>query len=614
MLGANGYWCESCSFNCWIPLEERGAPCQIGLTLTPQKARAIPNPVVRGLSIFCLLAAFLTLRAEAVQAAPQVQIRDRVDIEMGPVTRVGGLALFRGRVIERAAGTGAADATVRLEVNNESQFVKTDGSGNFRARFYLPEGEHLLAVDFAGDQTLDAAYFELVDFDISKVAVSLSLTMPSSVADDAKEVQGEVTATTGSGSAALRVQVLFAPADSTPKVIDSIELDDQGRGTLLLRQQDLGGPGRKRIEIRFPGNEELDSATASHNLLVSQTSNLTLRTNQASYDYGDTVVAAGRLLDGRGDAIEGGIVSLQYSSQSIGEAKTDSRGDYVVRIDTDEIGSGSVALQSRYAPLSAEGVNSLSKPIRIKIGERKPIPIAYTITAFAVASFALLSFVTLRTRPWQRWQRPAESDDQEGNAELGVDAPPLVTGFAPGRKKLRSTIGRVRHTDFNGRVRNVITSKGIEDATIVVASHREQELRSDEQGRFAISGLSTGEFKITVGAHGFVSEHFSIQIPHRGEYHDSVVDLLPVREKIFSLYKYAVRSLLPNAKLWGIWTPRQILNHVRKGHPSVRLSELTDFVEESFFSQRIPTEDKIDLTRAMIRGLEQEPTAPGPQP
>jgi hypothetical protein len=595
-------------------MEECGAPCQIGLTLTALKARAIPRSVARGLSIFCLLAAFLSLQPEALQAAPMVQIRDRVDIEMGAVTRVGGLAQFQGRVVERAAGSGAVRAVVRIEVNDESQVVRTDTNGNFSARFYLPEGEHLLAVDFSGDENLDAAHFEMANFDISKIAVSLSLSMPSTIADDATELRGEVMATTGSGSAALRVDVFFGSADAPLKKIDSLDLDAQGRGTLLLSQQELGGPGRKRIELRYPGSRELDSATASHNLIVSQTSSLTLITNRDNYDYGDTVVASGRLLDGRGNAIEGGIVSLQFSNQSIGQAKTDSRGDYVVRIDTDEIGSGTARLQARYAPLSADGLSSLSKPVRVSIGERKPIPIAYTITAFALASFALLSFVTLRTKPWKRWQHPSKDEDQEGNSEFAVDAPPLVTGFAPGRKKLRSTIGRVRYTDFHGRVRNVITSKGIEDATIFVASHREQELRSDEQGRFAISELSEGEFKITVGAHGFVSEHFSIQIPHRGEFHDAVVDLLPVREKIFSLYKYAVRSLLPDAKLWGIWTPRQILNHVRKNSPSVRLAELTDFVEESFFSQRIPTEEMIDLTRAMIRGLDQEPTGPGPQP
>ncbi len=593
---------------------QRGAPCQIGLTLTLQSARAIPKAVARGLSIFCLLAAFLSLRPEAIQAAPVVQIRDRVDIEMGPVTRVGGLAVFRGRVMERAANLGAAKVSVRLEVNGESQNTQTDQSGNFNARFYLPEGEHLLSVDFPGNDELDAAYFEMAEFDIAKVAVSLSMTMPSTISDDIAELRGEVTATTASGSAALRIRVFYGSAESKLGEIGPLELDELGRGTIVLRPQELGGPGRKRIELRYPGSPEFDSATASHNLLVSQTSSLTLSTNQESYGYGETIVATGRLLDGRGNAIEGGIISLQFSGQSIGQAKSDSRGDYVVRIDTDEIGSGAAALQSRYAPLSADGLSSLSKPVRITIGDRKPIPIAYTITAFALASFALLSFVTLRTRPWQRWQRPSKEEDEDGNPDFAIEAPPLVTGLAPGRKKLRSTIGRVRYTDFHGRVRNVINSKGIEDATVFIASHREQELRSDQQGRFAISELSEGEFKITVSAHGFVSEHFSVHIPHRGEYHDAVIDLLPVREKIFSLYKYAVRSLLPDAKLWGIWTPRQILNHVRTSRPSLRLSELTDFVEESFFSQRIPSEDKIDLVRAMIRGLSEEATGAGPQP
>jgi hypothetical protein len=560
------------------------------------------------------LAALLTLSAESIHAAPLVQIRDRVDIEMGPVTRAGGMAQFRGRLVERAGGEGAANTRVRLEVGGQQLYVNTDASGNFTARLLLPEGEHLLSVDFVGDSKLDPAHFEMAEFDITKVPVSLTLTTPNTLPDEATELRGTVSAITESGNPSLAINVFYGSAGASLKEIKSLQLDSQGQATLILDQRELGGPGQKRIEVRYAGSADLDAAMASKNLVISQTSELTLTTNAESYSYGDTIVASGRLVDGRGDPIEGAVVSLQISSQSIGQAKSDARGDYVVKIDTDEIGSGPAALQAQYAALAAGSPPSISKPVRIKIGERKPIPIAYTVTAFAVASFALLSFVTLRTKPWLRWQRPKEQSDDSEDTDFTQVAPPLVTGLAPGRRKLRSTIGRANYTDFHGRVRDVVTSKNIEDASIVVASHREQELRTDAQGKFAITGLTEGEFKITVSAHGYVSEHFGVQMPHRGEFHDAVVDLLPVREKIFSLYKYAVRSLLPDPQLWGIWTPRQILDHVRKGQPSVYLAELTDFVEESFFSQRIPSEDKIDLTRAMIRGLAQEPTAPGPQP
>ena len=46
------------------------------------------------------------------------------------------------------------------------------------------------------------------------------------------------------------------------------------------------------------------------------------------------------------------------------------------------------------------------------------------------------------------------------------------------------------------------------------------------------------------------------------------VDLVPVRERVFQLYRRAAEPSLPEARLWGIWSPRQIMDHVRTKKPS----------------------------------------------
>ena len=99
-----------------------------------------------------------------------------------------------------------------------------------------------------------------------------------------------------------------------------------------------------------------------------------------------------------------------------------------------------------------------------------------------------------------------------------------------------------------------------------------------------IEKLDTGEWRAEVAAPGHVTEQFSVTIPHRGELRGVRVDLVPVRERVFQLYRRAAEPVLPEARLWGIWSPRQIVDHVRSKRPSPALADLTDFVEEVYFS------------------------------
>jgi hypothetical protein len=62
---------------------------------------------------------------------------------------------------------------------------------------------------------------------------------------------------------------------------------------------------------------------------------------------------------------------------------------------------------------------------------------------------------------------------------------------------------------------------------------------------------------------------------------------------VFQLYRRAAEPVLPEAKLWGIWSPRMIVDHVRSKRPSPALADLTDFVEEVYFSSRLAAETVI---------------------
>jgi hypothetical protein len=109
-------------------------------------------------------------------------------------------------------------------------------------------------------------------------------------------------------------------------------------------------------------------------------------------------------------------------------------------------------------------------------------------------------------------------------------------------------------------------------------------------GGFALEGLALGEWSAQVTAPGHVTETFVVSIPHRGELRGVRVDLVPVRERVFQLYRRAAEPLLPEPRLWGVWSPRQIVDHVRRKRPTPALAELTDFVEEIYFSARVAEE------------------------
>ena len=126
------------------------------------------------------------------------------------------------------------------------------------------------------------------------------------------------------------------------------------------------------------------------------------------------------------------------------------------------------------------------------------------------------------------------------------------------------------------------------------AGARHNEVRravtTGADGTFTFEALPMGEWLAEVKARGHVTENFVVSIPHRGELRGVRVDLVPVRERVFQLYRRAAEPILPEPRLWGVWSPRQIVDHIRSKRPSPALADLTDFVEEVYFSPRLAAE------------------------
>jgi hypothetical protein len=143
--------------------------------------------------------------------------------------------------------------------------------------------------------------------------------------------------------------------------------------------------------------------------------------------------------------------------------------------------------------------------------------------------------------------------------------------------------------------------------SIALGGHNGHDALAGSDGAFAFEGLMPGEWKVEVACAGHVTERFAVTVPHRGELRGARVDLMPVRERIFSMYKRAALPLLPDPAKWGVWSPRQIFDHVRSKKLAPALAELTDFVEHAYFSARLPDEDVLpDAASRVERALREQ--------
>jgi hypothetical protein len=230
------------------------------------------------------------------------------------------------------------------------------------------------------------------------------------------------------------------------------------------------------------------------------------------------------------------------------------------------------------------------------VAERRPVPVGYSLAAFAATAASIVAFVALRTRPWTRWVERLRGESAGKGAGEGEGEAAPHTGLSLARPGLVSTLRRPHDRGFTGQVSDAVTGEPVEGAQVELDA---ASSLTQADGKFAFEELDDGDHGARVSCAGYVTEAFAVTTPHRGELRDARVDLLPVRERIFQLYREVAERLLPRADLWGVWTPRQIFDHVRLSQPVRALSELTDYVEEKYFSARLP--DESELPEAAIK-------------
>jgi hypothetical protein len=570
--------------------------------------------------------------ARPAAAGPIVIVSSRTAIELEPVRRLGPDTIgIYGKLVDKYSRAPIDYEQIAISVDGVRQGDQTDRDGKFDATFYaIGPGVHHLLIEYLGkDESYSATTYEISNFDILKRPLSVSIELDRDVVPYSDpQLQISLTARSdGTTTPALLGPFVVKVGDDSGdgKQVASLTTDGSGKATLNLRGALLGAPGRKRIEVAFAGNDQWDPARAELGFLLRTATAMTFALADADVAHESKVRGSGRLVDDIAGGVAGATIELVKLDQpaagqtkpsspeartSLAKTTTDGSGNFSLSFDASELGPGRFNLQASYDS-NEEWRGSSQKVVTVDIAQPSPAPVSYTLLVFGATLLAVLAFILLRTRPWEKikWRRkqtPPAEEDEDRPAEEEVRA-----GLQLARPSVMSTLRRVRDTGFAGAVANAVNGRPVGGATLLLRheSAGNQAVDSDGAGRFEIEGLAPGAWQVSVAAYGFCTERFIITIPHRGELRGARVDLLPVRERIFAMYGECAKPMLPETKLWGIWTPRQIFDHVRRQAEAPKLAGLTDFVEEAYFSQRTPGEEAVAETRDLIAQAHAERTA-----
>jgi hypothetical protein len=395
-----------------------------------------------------------------------------------------------------------------------------------------------------------------------------------------------------------------------------------GEPFVLLRK-DVGGAGNYRLRAQYAGNDLHQPALALALLELTSRSETTMKLSSLRLAYEDELVVSGTVSDDDGKPLARAAVTLMSGDRRLAQSTTNDKGAYRFEIEAEVIaatvkgssgasgglstpssstsaagGPGQYGIQVQADPGVSAIKGSRSEPAVIRILAPQPVPVSYTIVAFIATLAAAGGFFLARRQPWKklrRPQKPADVPSEEG------EIVPLQGGLHIAKPGVVATLRRPSDDGFSGVVRDTVRGRPVEGAGVLLTlGSSERTVVTGPDGSFSVDKLEVGDWRAIVSATGHIAERFAVTIPHRGELRGVRIDLVPVRERVFQLYRRAAEPVLPEARLWGIWSPRQIVDHVKAKRPSPALAELTDFVEEVYFSPRLCEESVLPQAEGRV--------------
>jgi len=529
---------------------------------------------------------FICLVMGVAEAGPTVEIRAQTQLSLSGVKKMDdGRVMVTGKLQDKLTGTEIPGESVTVTIGGVSATGTTEGDGSFRIPVPSDgEGQQEVTLTFGGAQRLEKATPLTVKTDPAKMQIELNIVK---LGDDLAGARLRVEA---KGDDTMMVPGL--PLQLEIGAVDQDKL--RPRGTVgsgeefVLTRKDAGGPGAYRLRAIFPGDDTKQGAIATQTLELDSNTTTTMKVSTTSLAFEDDLVVTGKVLDDDEKPVSHAAVTLVSGDRRLAQGATTEQGTYRFEVEGEIIGQGQFGIQVQADPGKPFIRSSRSNPEIVRIAAPQPVPVSWTVAAFLATAIAAGGFFAARNKPWRRLRRPAppaEVPSEEGEIEQQAG------GLVIAKPGVVATLRRPHDDGFSGVVRDTVRGRPVEGAVvIVVLGDVERSIRTLADGSFAIDKLQIGEWRAEVAAPGYVTERFAVTIPHRGELRGVRVDLVPVRERVFQLYRRAAEPVLPESRLWGIWSPRQIVDHVRSKRPSPALADLTDFVEEIYFSPRLAGE------------------------
>lgn len=556
---------------------------------------------VRSLTLVALVVALVAAVPAAAVSAPTIEVRARSRLELKSAERTsrGDLEIV-GRLLDAGTGVGLAGQEVTVLVHGRTERGTTDETGEFSVTvggMSIPTAH--IVFEFEGASRADPSKLESPNVELRKRAVSLSL----SLAPTATGFDLTISATSAGARVDVPVMLAAGPTDVDPTPLGSALT---GTTTPITRAQ-LGGAGRGRVVVTFEGNNDLAPARAEVSTESKAKSVIKAALTDATVAFEDDVVVAGTVTGDDGAALARAPVSLFTGDRRLSQTIADDQGRFRLRVEAQILRAGQHPLQVAVDPSSPWIEPSRSQPMVVVIAPAEPVPVAFTVAAFAITALVAAGFFWLRARrtPPRKIVAPEEAAD--------APAPVVTGGLTVGRPSIADTIRRAHDHGLAGVVRDAVRHRGLQGATLRLRhASGEQLLAAGPTGEFEIDGLAPGVWQVKVSGSGHVAERFELSLPHHGELRAMKVDLIPVREQVFALYRKVAEPLLPEPRLWGVWSPRQIFQHVRALRPRPELAELTAFVEETYFSARVTEEAALEHARARVERAQAEARAAAP--
>jgi len=527
---------------------------------------------------------FLVALVATAAAAPQIDIKARTSLALEKVRLRGdGTAEVTGQLLDKLTGDGIGGQTVTIRVGDQQVVAMSGDDGKFHAVVPVPDGPQPVLLRFPGGQLLDNSDFTTIT-DPSRAQVTLSFGV--------EEAPGgsKIVVTATADDQPTRLSVELAVGAATDKDLSPLQTIETGAPFVLTRKA-AGGAGARRLRAFFPGDAARQPASAETTLELTAATTTSISVTATSLAYEDDLGVTGKVADEDGHPIPRAAVTLASGDRRLAQGATAEDGTYKFEVEAEVIGAGPFVVQVQADPGTSFIKGSRSDPVTVRIHAPQPVPVSYTIAAFLATGLAAGGFFLARSKPWQRFRRPAppaEIPSEDGEVEQ------VAGGLTIAKPGIVSTLRRAADDGFAGVVRDTVRGRPVDQAVVrLLLGELEREARTGADGSFTFEKLVAGEWAAEVAAPGHVTERFRVSIPHRGELRGVRIDLVPVRERVFQLYRRAAEPVLPEARLWGIWSPRQIVDHVRSKRPSPALAELTDFVEEVYFSSRLAAETVI---------------------